>query len=101
MEDIRKGVCPLCKHNEVLETEPSDLGDQNVSYPMAAARIPLIRRFLGLSYKDGESLVGTLRTFICRRCGFTQWFTVKPEDIPIAPGNGVRLLTTEPVRPYR
>jgi hypothetical protein len=90
MEDIRKGVCPLCKHNKVIRAEPGDI-------PMTLARI---HRWLGGEL--GNSQLGIIIAFACQRCGFTQLFTREPESVPIDEEYDTALITgPEPEGPYR
>ncbi len=72
MRDLRKGLCPLCQHNEIIEqTQPR--------YPM-----------------------GTFKVYSCRRCGYSQTFLDKPASVPIGPDHRTRILRGPSTRaPYR
>ena len=102
MEDIRKGVCPLCRHNEILLTRPTELtGELNHPVPLTAARLVVPRKgFLGITTYDPHE-AGTLSAFICRRCGCTQFFTVRPDEIPTDGATIQMIKGPEPAGPYR
>ena len=103
MEDIRKGVCPLCSHNEVIEAPVFDLSpltgplDGQVRWQGAFPA--------GLTYSAGQSrqavvVHGALSRYACRSCGFTQTFVASPVDVPIGPDYRTRLLKgPEPAGP--
>jgi hypothetical protein len=98
MEDIRKGTCPLCRHNEIVEAGPTDLyGELPWQKPM------VVTRGVGKHGKpidqDGH---GRLALFVCRQCGFSQWFTADPQTIPIKGEYLTRIIKgPEPEGPYR
>lgn len=76
MDDIRKGICPLCSHDQIIEAWPEDHTDMGG------------RGGMNLSVAErttwtGPKLFGTLCAYVCRQCGFTQWFTLHPSQIPI------------------
>jgi hypothetical protein len=49
---------------------------------------------------DHDEPRGRLVAFTCRGCGFTEWYTMEPEKIPIGPAYGTHLLVMAP-SPYR
>ena len=79
--DMRKGVCALCEHDEVVKAELLEFGARGTSRPM------------GVAYggKDGmlgfqpklEEPHGALHAYTCRSCGYTQLFADDPKSIPI------------------
>jgi hypothetical protein len=82
MTDIREGSCPHCRHNQIIQSAPVTFvlrGD--VPKPLSAA-----------AGVDPAQLPGALNIFICRRCGFTQWFAFAPAEIPLGPQFGTRLI---------
>jgi hypothetical protein len=94
MEDIRLGVCPLCKHNKVIRSWPQDQLDALTHQPMAVAREAKL--FFGATNH------GVLYLYTCQRCGFSQWFAFEPEKIPIDEKSGTSLVTgPEQAGPYR
>ena len=94
MEGIRKGTCPRCPHNEIVEGQALEFSGET-AYGST----------LGIDYGGTPELSkprGPLLTYACRSCGFTQWFTVNPESIPIDPVNKTRLIKgPAPKGPYR
>jgi hypothetical protein len=39
--------------------------------------------------------------YMCRRCGFVQWFVEKPEEVPIGERFQTRVLPVRRQGPYR
>jgi predicted nucleic-acid-binding Zn-ribbon protein len=70
--DIRRGVCPLCEHNEVIEqVQPR--------YPN-----------------------GVFQVYSCRRCGYSQWFLANPSAVEIGPQHRTRIVRGPSAHtPYR
>jgi hypothetical protein len=93
MEDIRKGVCPLCQHNEILEAETLALPAEGPAR-VAIARLP--RPGFIAAFKQGLTGKrpgrGALITFACRRCGFAQSFVADCGAVPIGEEHGTRLI---------
>jgi hypothetical protein len=100
MDDMRKGVCPLCSNREILETTPCEsLRDGGDFVPLSAHK-----QSAGFIHPFAN--FGSFMTYICRRCGYAQWFASNPVEIPIAVNEGghhpTRLITgLEPDSPYR
>jgi CheY-like chemotaxis protein len=87
MRDMRQGLCSLCGHNEIIEASAADfVGDSGPTRPMS------VTYEIGWA---GVKHIGKFKTFVCRRCGFTQWFALAPESIPVAQEYGTRLLKGE------
>jgi predicted nucleic-acid-binding Zn-ribbon protein len=79
MEDIRKGTCPLCNHNEIVE-----------------APIQTQTGVAGLIKAPGFMI------YACRRCGYFQPFFKAAADVMIEDKFGTRLIKgPEPEGPYR
>jgi hypothetical protein len=98
MEDLRNGLCPICRHNRVIEAEPAVIaavGETLARSPLAAAPF----------FEGGERPMwsGLAAAYICQRCGYTQWFTTYPAEIPIGAEYKTRLIEGPPVdqTPYR
>jgi hypothetical protein len=88
MDDIRKGLCPLCRHNEIVETSP-----KAAALPIVVASIPRVVR---------PELIGLVRMYVCRSYGNSQFFTTDPASIPITDEHDTRLITgPAPEGPYR
>jgi rubrerythrin len=96
MEDIRKGVCPMCQHNEIIQAWPAGQPYLKGEHPLSAAHGKMNR------WNGAVPLFGAMTAYICRRCGHTQWATASPEIIPIGDEFQTRLLKgPEPEGPFR
>lgn len=84
MEDIRRGKCPLCAHDRIVESWPSDWDGGNANRLSATNSVS----------KWGKVTDhGPMAAYICAQCGYTQWFTASPGEIPIGPEFRTRLVT--------
>lgn len=80
MNDIRKGSCPLCDHTEILEARPVDsAGGHFVRDDKSAGA-----RGWVISGPNPNHHYGSLTAYICRRCGYLQWFAADPAAIPVS-----------------
>jgi hypothetical protein len=99
MEDIRKGVCPLCKHNKIIrQVEPDD--PEETSHG-ACSLAPFC---VAHEHKRFGGMIGygTFNAHVCQRCGYAQWFAENPSDVPIGEKHFTDLVTgPEPEGPYR
>jgi hypothetical protein len=96
MYDIRKGTCPLCGHNEIVQAAPVEWAHGVGPVLLAASHER------GLLGPKPQKPFGALNVFVCRRCGFAQWFAFEPGDIPIGEDFGTRLIRgPESGGPYR
>jgi hypothetical protein len=99
MRDIRHGICPSCDHDEIIEGIPIDFGATRELRPLAVTHE---RRYLfSLGGFDPSAPYGALRVFVCRRCGLTQWYADKPDEIPIGNEHMTRLIKGDRGGPYR
>jgi hypothetical protein len=96
MTDIREGRCPLCDHREIINAQPVEFCEA-IPCPLAVTHLQ--------SSEGGPSPlrpVGMFHVFVCRRCGYSQWFAERPEEIPIVDGLGTRLVAGPAAEgPYR
>jgi len=88
MNDMRKGTCPLCEHNEIIEATPADFADQDREVRAAITFDP---RWV-LSGRNPNSPHGLLKTYVCRDCGYVQWFADQPAEIPVDAEHRTRLI---------
>lgn len=97
MDDIRNGNCPLCNHHEILEGQPAEFStDLNVELPMAFAyRLRPLGLILG-EKRLAEQPFGKLQYYMCRSCGFTQWFVDAPGEVPVGEEFRTRLIQGTP-----
>lgn len=94
MLDMRNGVCALCNHPEVIDAPALEYLDDDEATPLAVTHEPDALDFLEAKSPLAKPY-GALRLFVCRKCGFTQWFASKPHRIPIDEAHGTRLITPE------
>jgi|KBSMisStaDraftv2_1062788.scaffolds.fasta_scaffold406941_2 ribosomal protein L37E len=96
MIDMRQGTCALCGHDEVIEGSARDFfgryGEQSEPLAVTQAEAPSI----GSVRLDPEKRLGQLRQYVCRRCGYTQWFAYRPEEIPIGFPHETRIVKGPP-----
>jgi hypothetical protein len=80
MNDMRKGTCPLCNHNEILEAKPADVvGGHQVRN---TKKVPPGAQGWVLMGSNSNDHYGPLTVYVCRSCGFAQWFAGDPGEIP-------------------
>jgi len=88
MRDMRKGQCPVCEHDEVLESVVAEFGHSDFEKPMCVTYDPRWM-FEGRNPTHGY---GPLRIYVCRSCGFAQWFAGAPEKIPVGDDYRTRII---------
>ena len=87
--DIREGTCPQCGYEEIIEAEQTEFTDQGLGpVPMC---VTYDERWV-LSGQNPQHGHGPLSLYVCRRCGFCQWYARSPETIPISEGHRTRLI---------
>lgn len=95
--------CQRCHHPELVRapareftTSPGDTG-QREALPMAvtSAAKPIVSVWTGAG-KGAEAnpsqFAGVLEMYVCRGCGFTEWYCRDPLSIPIGEEYGTELL---------
>ena len=87
MRDIREGNCPLCNHDVIVEGVPGEFAEQLEVTP-AFTYDP--RWVLG--GRNPGHPHGPLMYYMCRKCGFLQWFVSGPGDVPIGEEYRTRLI---------
>jgi hypothetical protein len=81
--------CPQCEGRDVWHVEQiRERGVGPFEKPIQPLNVVLQERFFRLY--DGT---GYFETYICKRCGFTEWYAHGIDDLHHDPENGVRLLT--------
>lgn len=81
----RTQVCPKCQNEEIVFVpQIADRDDRDVVRPLAI----FVRHF---DWKEDEEL-GHLQAYVCRACGFTEFYALKPEEIPSKKVPGVKVL---------
>lgn len=89
--DIRQGFCPQCGHDEVIESAQSEFTHANQTRPMCVT-YDARWIFPGQNPAYGH---GQLFLYVCRACGFCQWYARNPGGIPISDGHRTRLIQGE------
>ncbi len=96
MVDMRQGKCPVCAHNELIQAAPVEFGP---GAPLVLSVTHEKSRWAG---SDPRAPLGVMNIWVCRRCGFVQWFAFEPEKIPIGEEYCTRLIRgPDPGGPYR
>jgi hypothetical protein len=91
MRDMRNGVCALCNHPEVIDAPASEYTDSGDPVRLAVAHSPDDLDMFSPKLSIDRP-VGLLRMFVCRSCGFVQWFASKPGKIPVDEAHGTKLV---------
>jgi hypothetical protein len=102
--------CARCQHGELVRCLVRErLGDDRVA-PLAAAfprrlKVPVLMGDEMIEYANAPDVrrpTGVFVAYVCRRCGFTEWYALSPETIPVGVENGTELVVAGPARhPYR
>lgn len=92
-----KHVCPKCDHNKILYVPivVDRSGQGNFVHAMKVA--PVKKEGFLLEYLGSE---GNLEAYICKGCGYTEFFTRNVEEIPVD-GELVSELTGPAPKPFR
>jgi hypothetical protein len=87
--DIRQGICPQCGHDEIIEAAQAEFtGGGNTTFEMCVTYDQLWL-LPGQNPRYGH---GPLHLYVCRRCGFCQWYAMSPESIPVSESHRTRLI---------
>jgi predicted nucleic-acid-binding Zn-ribbon protein len=90
---IRDGICPRCQHDEIVQAA-------------ASQRLGIGLEPLAVTHQrpDGSTapaLFGPFNIYVCRRCGYTEWYAIDPDKIPIGDEYYTRLIKRPASGPYR
>ena len=87
----RASPCARCNHTTLIRVVPRELGRDSIG-PM----------FVTYSYPfDANRGLGMLELYICKACGFTEWYCQRPDEIPIGPEYMTEEVDLEAGGPYR
>ncbi|MCA9664835.1 MAG: hypothetical protein KC503_04580 [Myxococcales bacterium] len=88
-------VCPKCQNNEIiyLAEVNDEMEDRSARWRLARIK-EQERGFLGQT-KTWVNMYGLVEAYVCRECGYTEFYTKQPETIPFD-GVTARLLTGPP-----
>jgi len=85
---MRSGKCPKCRGSEIVVAQPPEYGHGSIETPMTVTAEP--RWFLGgRNPRHGK---GQLVLYVCRSCGFAEWYVTDPRSIPIGAEYRTRML---------
>ncbi len=109
-----KHICPKCDHRKILGI--SQVGDavgvstdHNLGQSLVAERldqeIPMLSQPMRVARVygatgAGQALAGVLRAYVCQACGYTEFYTERPDAIPVD-GELIYLLEGPEPDPYR
>jgi hypothetical protein len=95
MGDMRQGTCHMCGHNEIIQAAP--IASQGLQ-----ANVLAVTHTQAWGGRQPRKPLGVMNIFVCRRCGFVQWFAFEPDKIPVGDEYATRLIRgSEPSGPYR
>ena len=99
MLDMRLGTCPICSHNEIVRAVPKGFPESDG--PLSTARLQ--NQAFGMAFGPTPTKIfGILNVYLCRSCGFVQWFAIEPDKVPIGEKYDTSLVHgPEPREPYR
>lgn len=87
--------CARCKHTKLVRVIPRELAAGAAGPMYAAYRFQPIR---ALDPREGH---GVLEAYICKACGFVEWYCQAPEEIPIGPEYMTEEIDVDAGGPYR
>ncbi len=97
---MKSGQCPKCGGTEIILAHPAEYGNESMEVgPISVTAEP---RWM-LSGRNPKHGQGELVLYVCRACGFSEWYALEPESIPIGEDyrteileSGQRVSATEP-----
>jgi hypothetical protein len=103
MLDMRQGTCPVCDHREIIEAELLEFSgeDDERQRSLAVTHGHDPGGFFSGPHFRPNSPKGTLKQYVCRSCGYVQWFAERPGEIPIGQQYRTRLINGPEATPYR
>ena len=101
--------CTKCNGMKFIRVVPRELtpsaGDSHtIAMPMALVYQYEVRRMHDQSSLlpiDPHKALGLLEAYVCRKCGFVEWYCADPEKIPVGPVYMTEELDYEGETPYR
>lgn len=90
--------CPKCHHNRILQiASVPDRDDTGIRHMHVAQAPNPDTGFFAAAMRT----IGRLTAAVCRRCGYTELYTIAPASIPVD-GEWVKeIVGPEPEGPYR
>lgn len=101
----RASPCAKCNHTKLVRVVPREL---SVSPTMGHPTYGPMFATYELRIDDGvveplhpRSGFGVLEAYICKKCGFIEWYCQAPEEVPIGPAYMTEEIDTEGETPFR
>jgi hypothetical protein len=95
----RRRPCARCGGNTLIRAIVRERGAGDWYSPRVAA--------LGLTFRKQErppndpdlrEPAGILEIYTCRSCGFSEWYVLEPERVPIGPEYATEIIVLDPFR---
>ncbi|MEO8701452.1 MAG: hypothetical protein ABI867_15505 [Kofleriaceae bacterium] len=98
--------CQRCNGLRFIRALPREFsGEWDRAMPMTVTYPVVVTRgiFGGASVQGAEprSGIGRLELYICRGCGFVEWYCDQPADLPIGPQYMTQDIDYGATKPYR
>jgi hypothetical protein len=105
MRDMRAGNCALCGHDEVIKAQVRDfygeLGERHEPLAVTEAKKESFWSGKETDRPTPDQRIGELAQYVCRACGYVQWFASAPQRIPIGDKHRTSLVKGTKEQPYR
>jgi len=84
--------CVRCDHGEFVRAAVRERGAGNWNSPrLAPLGVTFLRQMIVTAAGDSRPLnepdlrdpAGPFEVYVCRGCGFTEWYALEPESVPI------------------
>jgi hypothetical protein len=76
---MRSGICSKCGGSDVIRSLPAEYGHNDFERPMTVTAEP---RWV-MSGRNPHNGRGRLSMYVCRDCGYVEWYVQDPQDIPL------------------
>jgi hypothetical protein len=105
MHDMRSGNCALCGHDEIIKAQARDfygeLGERHEPMAVTEAKQASFWSGNATNRPAPDQRIGELAQYVCRSCGYVQWFASEPQRIPIGTTHRTSLVKGTKQGPYR
>ena len=87
----RAAPCAKCNHTALVRVIPRGLSRDSVGPMFATYNFPI----------EPHRGFGVFEAYICKKCGFVEWYCHAPEEIPIGPEYMTEEIDLDASGPYR
>jgi hypothetical protein len=87
MLDMRHGKCALCGHETIIEAPARDSYGKSAEFWKPASVAFEAEGILG-----AQKRIAPITMYVCRKCGFVQWFASDPKTIPVDEDHSTRIV---------